>query len=128
MAAKVPNYIRVKRLTSTYFICVSAKDTIARVKDVLCNTILNGDKVAEEVRLYIQKPQGGYTLLEDALQVEKAGLENDMLVYLTYYDQDQGQWEDIQVSQPEELDDGGDDEDDVEDQTLSRKEKGKSKA
>ena len=70
---------------------MSAKDTIARVKDVLCNTILNGDKLAEEVRLYIQKPQGGYTLLEDALQVEKAGLENDMLVYLTYYDQDQGE-------------------------------------
>ena len=70
---------------------MSAKDTVARVKDVLCNTILNGDKLAEEVRLYIQKPQGGYTLLEDALQVEKAGLENDMLVYLTYYDQDQGE-------------------------------------
>jgi len=39
-----------------------------------------------------------------------------------------GKWEDIQVSQPEELDDGGDEEDDMEDQSLSRKEKGKSKA
>lgn len=39
-----------------------------------------------------------------------------------------GKWEDIQVSQPEELDDGGDEEDDMEDPSLSRKEKGKSKA
>ncbi|GAB5591646.1 hypothetical protein Unana1_06546 [Umbelopsis nana] len=128
MATKVPNYIRVKRLNATYFICVSAKDTVARIKEVLCNTILKGEKFTEEVRLYIQKSQADYTLLEDTLPVEKAGLENDMLVYLTYYDQDRGSWEDIQVSQPEELDDYGDEEDDFEEQSLSRKEKGKSKA
>jgi hypothetical protein len=81
----------VKRLTSTYFVCVSAKDTIARVKQVLCDTILNGDKMNEEVRLYIQKAHGEYTLLEDTLPVEKAGLENDMLVYVTFYDEDQGE-------------------------------------
>jgi len=45
----------------------------------------------EEVRLYIQKAPGEYTLLEDSLPVEKAGLENDMLVYLTFYDEDQGE-------------------------------------
>ncbi|CAO3683729.1 unnamed protein product [Umbelopsis vinacea] len=128
MTTKVPNYIRVKRLTSTYFVCVSAKDTIARVKQVLCDTILNGDKMNEEVRLYIQKAPGEYTLLEDSLPVEKAGLENDMLVYLTFYDEDQGRWEDIQVSQPEGLDDYGDEDNDIEDQSLARKEKGKSKA
>jgi len=95
---------------------------------VVCNTILNGDKLTEEVRLYIQKAQGEYTLLDDASPVEKAGLENDMLVYLTFYDQDQGKWEDVQVSQPEELDDYAEEADDIEVHSLSRKEKGKNKA
>lgn len=39
-----------------------------------------------------------------------------------------GRWEDIQVSQPEGLDDYGDEDNDIEDQSLARKEKGKSKA
>jgi hypothetical protein len=86
----VPNYIRVKRLTSTYFVCVSAKDNVARVKQILGDTILNGEKKSEEMRLYISKTPGDYTLLDDTLPVEKAGLENDMVVYLCYYDADQG--------------------------------------
>lgn len=86
----MPNYIRVKRLTSTYFVCVSAKDNVARVKQILGDTILNGEKKSEEMRLYISKTPGDYTLLDDTLPVEKAGLENDMVVYLCYYDADQG--------------------------------------
>jgi hypothetical protein len=86
----VPNYIRVKRLTSTYFVCVSAKDNVARVKHILGETILNGEKKAEEMRLYTSKSPGNYTLLDDTLPVEKAGLENDMIVYLSYYEPEQG--------------------------------------
>jgi hypothetical protein len=47
-------FTRSKRLTSTHLYCVSTKDTVARVKDALCNTILNGDKLAEEVGVHIQ--------------------------------------------------------------------------
>ncbi|KAG2186281.1 hypothetical protein INT43_002719, partial [Umbelopsis isabellina] len=128
-ATKVPNYIRVKRLTSTYFVCVSAKDNVARVKQILGDTILNGEKKPEEMRLYTSKTPGDYTLLDDTLPVERAGLENDMVVYLCYYDADQGKWENVQVSQPEDLDDYADDDEEFEEEGLSsRKEKGKSKA
>lgn len=40
-----------------------------------------------------------------------------------------GKWEDVQVSQPEDLDDYADDDEEFEEEGLSsRKEKGKSKA
>lgn len=48
------NFTLFKRLPSTCIYYMSAKDTVVHRKDVLCRTILNGNKLVEEAELHFE--------------------------------------------------------------------------
>ncbi|KAI8344400.1 hypothetical protein BC941DRAFT_408552 [Chlamydoabsidia padenii] len=126
-----PLYIRVKREKSICFLCIKPNDTILNIKNQLI-PLMAKTKPVDDLRLYINTapldaPPTG-RLLEDHQTAKNAGLDNDELVYLVYFDHTLGKWEDITVAEYESLDDEVDDTMDLADETSKKKEKGKGRA
>ncbi|KAI9274251.1 hypothetical protein BY458DRAFT_150945 [Sporodiniella umbellata] len=111
-----PYYIKAVREKSFLFLCYQPDQSINEVKSNLCKA-LDNKKTHEEVRLLIQNDrQGEYTVLEDV-----SDIENGSTVYFVYLDTTEGQWETVNVVQPQLNDD-------VEEPIVVKKEKGKKKA
>ncbi|CAO3641735.1 unnamed protein product [Cunninghamella blakesleeana] len=124
-----PVYIRVKRNKSVVFLCIELKDTILNIKNKL-NTVMKTSKPIQDIKLYIDSKSNTnkHRVLEDSDTAESAGLENDILVYLVYFDHDNGKWEDIYVAEFESLDEVDENMDDYIDESAKKKEKGKGRA
>ncbi|CAO3637244.1 unnamed protein product [Cunninghamella echinulata] len=124
-----PLYIRVKRNKSIIFLCIELKDTISDIKDRL-NTVMKTTTSIQDMKLYIDSKSGNNSrrVLEDTDTAESAGLENDILVYLVYFDHDKGKWEDIYVAEFESLDEVDENMEEYVDENIKKKEKGKGRA
>ncbi|ORX46090.1 hypothetical protein DM01DRAFT_1339736 [Hesseltinella vesiculosa] len=136
-----PMYIRVHRQKSIVFLCIEPKDTIKKIKGKLCSVTAT-EKTSDEVRLYVDTSKNDLAsgkssdfnpntlrLLDDAQTAEAASLENNMTVYLVYFDSDKGEWENVQVMEFEALDADVDEEmADQLDEDFKKKEKGKGRA
>ncbi|KAI8067731.1 hypothetical protein BC940DRAFT_300332 [Gongronella butleri] len=135
-------YIQVRRQQRVIFLCFEAKETIYHLKCKLVD-VMATNRPPSEIRLFIDpdwKPDepatkplnvANLTLLADDMTVERAGLENGMNVYLTMFDTQKGQWEDVQVKEYESLDQGMDEDmpdATVDDDDPKKKEKGKGRA
>ncbi|KAL7316264.1 hypothetical protein PS15m_005385 [Mucor circinelloides] len=118
-----PTYIRAKREKTTLFLCIEPKDSLEQVKTKLCQALEN-KKTNDEVRLLVDgKTKGDYSVLENTKT-----LENNSIVYYVYYDRNDGQWENVNVIEPELLDDDLMEEEEVPAVTTTKKEKGKGRA
>ncbi|GAN02954.1 hypothetical protein MAM1_0031d02404 [Mucor ambiguus] len=118
-----PTYIRAKREKTTLFLCTEPKDSLEQVKTKLCQA-LDNKKTSDEVRLLVDgKTKGEYSVLEDTKT-----LENNAIVYFVYYDRNDGQWENVNVIEPELLDDDLMEEEEVPAASTTKKEKGKGRA
>ncbi|KAL9545035.1 hypothetical protein MBANPS3_007334 [Mucor bainieri] len=118
-----PTYIRAKREKTTLFLCIELKDTLEQVKTKLCQA-LDNKKTNDEVRLLVDgKSAGDYSVLENTKT-----LENNGIVYYVYYDRNDGQWENVNVIEPELLDDDVMEEEEVPAASATKKEKGKGRA
>lgn len=124
--------------------CIEPKDSLEQVKTKLCQALEN-KKTNDEVRLLVDgKTKGDYSVLENTKT-----LENNSIVYYVYYDRNDGnesnnnqsswtcltfykklvgQWENVNVIEPELLDDDLMEEEDVPAATTTKKEKGKGRA
>jgi hypothetical protein len=82
-------YIRVKRDKLISFLCIKPTDTILSIKQQLI-PLMAKTKPADDLRLYISTGSSTGRLLEDHQTAKSAGLENDELVYLVYFDHTSG--------------------------------------
>ncbi|CAO3701835.1 hypothetical protein G6F70_000815 [Rhizopus microsporus] len=115
-----PYYIKAKRQKTIVFLCYQPTDSLEQLKANLCKALDNG-KTSKDIKLFLDtdKPDE-YIPLEDT-----KSLENISVINFVYFDQDKGQWEPVNVVQPQ-LDD---DMEDVEPASVvAKKEKGKKKA
>ncbi|KAI8980518.1 hypothetical protein BDB01DRAFT_724951, partial [Pilobolus umbonatus] len=111
-------YIKLRRQRTFLFLCIPPNSPILYIKKKLCE-VLETSKTAEEVRLLIQgRNKDEYIELENSKH-----LETGSTVYYVYYDREEGQWEPVNIIEPELLDD-----DFVEEIPLPKKEKGKGRA
>jgi len=126
-------------------LCIEPKDSLEQVKTKLCQALEN-KKTNDEVRLLVDgKTKGDYSVLENTKT-----LENNSIVYYVYYDRNDGnesnsnqpswtwltfhkkklvgQWENVNVIEPELLEDDLMEEEEVPAATTTKKEKGKGRA
>ncbi|KAI8075923.1 uncharacterized protein B0P05DRAFT_546944 [Gilbertella persicaria] len=116
-------YIRAKRARTILFLCVEPTNSLEEVKTKLCQA-LDNKKTSDEVRLFVDaKNKGEYTLLENPKV-----LENNDVVYFVYFDREEGQWENVNIIEPELLDDDALEEEAPLPPTTTKKEKGKGRA
>ncbi|KAI8382990.1 hypothetical protein BD560DRAFT_385729 [Blakeslea trispora] len=121
--SKPAMYIRAKREKAVVFLCTDPTDSVDEIKTKLCQA-LDNKKSNDEVRLLVEdRNQSGYTILENP-----KSLENNGVVYFVYFDKDQGQWENVNVTEPELLDDDMEEDEVVPPPTSAKKEKGKGRA
>ncbi|KAI7889140.1 uncharacterized protein EV154DRAFT_515542 [Mucor mucedo] len=112
-------YIRAKREKTILFLCIDLKDTVDQLKTKLCQA-LDNKKSSDDIRILVDgKREGEYKVLEDV-----KFLDNSDIVYFVYL-QGNGQWEPINVIEPEPADE---DEIEEEEPQVIKKEKGKGRA
>ncbi|KAI7906775.1 uncharacterized protein BX663DRAFT_497548 [Cokeromyces recurvatus] len=117
MSAKL-TYIRAKREKTNVFLCIQKLDSVDDVKAKLCKALSN-EKKPEEIRLLVNGTKEEYTILENT-----KSLENNQVVYYVYFDRNEGEWEKVNVIEPQLLD-----EDEIQDEEqITKKEKGKGRA
>ncbi|KAG1140780.1 hypothetical protein G6F37_008779 [Rhizopus arrhizus] len=115
-----PYYLRAKREKVLLFLCYQPNDSLEQLKTNLCEA-LNNNKTHEEVKLFIDGDKTGeYLPLESTKSIESGST-----VYFVYFDRQEGQWEPVNVVQPQ-LDDDIEEEEPV--PVVVKKEKGKKKA
>ncbi|KAL1914370.1 uncharacterized protein VTP21DRAFT_8950 [Calcarisporiella thermophila] len=73
-------------------------------------------------------PPTSFTILEDSQTVEQLGLQDEQILYMTFFDSSKTKWEEVQVVMPELINDFQEDMLEEEEASITRKDKGKGKA
>ncbi|KAI9255831.1 hypothetical protein EDC94DRAFT_219498 [Helicostylum pulchrum] len=113
-----PIYIRAKREKTTVFLCIESSSSMEQVKTKLCQA-LDNKKTSKDIRILADgRREGEYINVEDV-----KSLQNNDLVYFVYL-QENGQWETMNIIEPE----SADEEEEEEEVQVTKKEKGKGRA
>ncbi|KAI8329268.1 hypothetical protein EDC96DRAFT_60315 [Choanephora cucurbitarum] len=121
--SKPSMYIRAKREKTVLFLCTDPTDSVDEIKTKLCQA-LDNKKTNDEVRLLVEdKSKSGFAVLENP-----KSLENNGVVYFVYFDKNEGEWENVNVVEPELLDDDMEEDEVSAPPTSTKKEKGKGRA
>ncbi|KAI9471974.1 MAG: hypothetical protein EXX96DRAFT_582451 [Benjaminiella poitrasii] len=115
-------YIRAKREKTSVFLCIQKSDSVQDIKTQLCKAI-DEDKKPDEVRLLVSGHGNDHVVLENT-----KNLENDQVVYYVYFDRTEGEWEKINVIEPQLLDEDDELEEENEQAMTTKREKGKGRA
>ncbi|KAG9287710.1 hypothetical protein G9A89_004113 [Geosiphon pyriformis] len=113
-------YFRVKYQKTTYFLNASTTDKLSTVKNNLAK-MLGDDRDPKRIRLStsnFNNPPAYIALDKDNDTIEKLKLEDEQILFLSFWDENDRKWEPIQVEWPDPLvDDTTEDEEyDLEDQ------------